>query len=91
MYVHLVVTCHLHLHFGQNDWDLLRSCQSLLGVNLSPEFVNLYIAYVGWGLCLFAGGSGILNSNWHVWQWKEEAMCEIPMCNFKSHFSNKIS
>ena len=37
--------------------------------------------------CLFAGGSGILNSNWHVWQWKEEAMlCEIPMYNFKSHF-----
>ena len=37
--------------------------------------------------CFFAGGSGILNSNWHVWQWKEEAMlCKIPMCNFNSHF-----
>ena len=36
--------------------------------------------------CFFTGGSSILNSNWHVWQWKEEAMCEIPMCNFKSHF-----
>ena len=35
----------------------------------------------------FAGGSGILNSNWHAWQWKEEAMvCEIHMHNFKSHF-----
>ena len=42
-----------------------HSCQPLLGINLSPEFVNLYF---------FAGGSGILNSNWHVWQWKEEAM-----------------
>ena len=35
----------------------------------------------------FAGDSSILNSNQHVQQWKEEAMlCEIPMCNFKSHF-----
>ena len=32
----------------------------------------------------FAGGSGILNSNWHVWQWKEEAM--LHLCNFKPHF-----
>ena len=37
--------------------------------------------------CFFAGGSGILNSNWHVWQWKEEAMLyKIHMHNFKSHF-----
>ena len=35
----------------------------------------------------FTGDSSILNSNQHVQQWKEEAMlCEIPMCNFKSHF-----
>ena len=35
----------------------------------------------------FAGGSGILNSIRHVWQWKEEAMlCEIHMHDFKSHF-----
>ena len=35
----------------------------------------------------FAGGSGIWNSNQHVWQWKEEAMlCEIHMQHdFKSH------
>ena len=37
--------------------------------------------------CYFAGGSGVLNSNWHVWQCKEEAMlCEIGTHNFKSHF-----
>ena len=68
-----------------------HSCQPLSGVNLSPESANLYFPQAGWCLSFFAGGSGILNSNWHVWQWKEEAMCEIPMCNFKSHFSNKIS
>ena len=37
--------------------------------------------------CIFAGGSGILNSDWHVWQRKEEAMlCKIHMHDFKSHF-----
>ena len=37
--------------------------------------------------CFFAGGSGILNSNWHVWQWKKEAMlCEIHTQDFKAHF-----
>ena len=37
--------------------------------------------------CFFAGGSGILNSNWHVWQWKEEAMLsKIHTHDFKSHF-----
>ena len=52
----------------------LHSCQTLLGVNLSSEFVNLYFPYAGQGLFLllsfsfFAGGRGILNSNWHVWQ-----------------------
>ena len=30
-----------------------RSCQPLLGVNLSPEFVNLYFPYADWGLLLF--------------------------------------
>ena len=35
----------------------------------------------------FTGGSSILNSNQHVWQWKEEAMLhEIHMRDFKSHF-----
>ena len=35
----------------------------------------------------FAGGSSILNSNQHMWQWKEEAvLCEIHMRDFKSHF-----
>ena len=65
----------------------IHSCQPLLGVNLSPEFVNLYFPYAGWGLLFFAGGGGILNSSWHVWRWKQEAMlCEIHMCDFKSHF-----
>ena len=52
----------------------LHSCQHLLGVNLSPKFVNLYFPYAGRVFCFFAGTSSILNSNRHVWQWKEEAM-----------------
>ena len=65
----------------------MHSCPPLLGVNLSPEFVNLYFPYAGRIFCFFAGGSGILNSTQHVWQWKEEAMlCKIYMCDFKSHF-----
>ena len=48
--------------------------------------MNLYFPYAGRGLLFFAGGSGILNFNWYMWQWKEEAMgCEIHMHNFKSH------
>ena len=31
----------------------VRSCQPLLGVNISPEFVNLYYPYAGWGLLFF--------------------------------------
>ena len=31
----------------------MRSCQPLLGVNLSPEFVNPYFPYAGQGLLLF--------------------------------------
>ena len=66
---------------------MLHICQPLLGVNLSSEFVNLYFHYAGWVFCLFTGGSGILNSNWHVWQWKEEAMlCKIHTHDFKSLF-----
>ena len=51
-----------------------HSCQHLMGVNLSPKFVNLYFPYAGRVFCFFAGTSSILNSNRHVWQWKEEAM-----------------
>ena len=66
---------------------LTYSCQPLLGVNLSPQFVNLYFPYtVRFCFVFFAGGSGILYSTQHVWQCKEEAMCEIHMHNFKSHF-----
>ena len=31
----------------------MHSCQPLLGVNLSPEFVNLYFPYAGQGLLFF--------------------------------------
>ena len=49
--------------------------------------MNLCFPYAGRGLLFFAGGSGILNSIWHMWQWKEEArLCEIHMHDFKSHF-----
>ena len=66
----------------------LYSCQPLLGVKSSPEFVNLYFPYAGQGLFLFcfAGGSSILISNQHMWQQKEEAMCKIHISDFKSHF-----
>ena len=37
-------------------------------------------------VCFFAGGSGILNSNRHVWQWNETMLCEIHIRDFKSHF-----
>ena len=30
-----------------------HSCQPLLGVNLSPEYVNLYFPYAGQGLLFF--------------------------------------
>ena len=68
-----------------------HSCQPLLGVNLSPEFANLYFPYAGRVFCFFAGGSSILNSNQHVWQWNEEAMlCKIHMHDFKSHFQQDL-
>ena len=38
-----------------------QSCQPLLGVNLSPEFVNLYFPYAGQGLLFF-----------DRWQWHFE-------------------
>ena len=47
----------------------MHSCQPLLGVKLSPEFVNLYFPYTGlFFFSFFAGSSGILNSNQHMWQ-----------------------
>ena len=78
---------HITIYFLENATYQMHSCQPLLGVNLSLEFVNLYFPYAGRGLVFFAGGSSILNSYWHVWQWKEEAMlCEIHTHDFKSHF-----
>ena len=40
--------------------------------------------------CYFAGGSGVLNFNWHMQQWKEKVMCEIHLCNLKSHFRQDV-
>ena len=44
-------------HISQVGWGVVvvlriilhHSCQPLVGVNLSPEFVNLYFLYAGWG------------------------------------------
>ena len=80
---------HTHTHTCAHACThTCHSCQPLLGVNLSPEFVNLYFPYAGQVLSFFfAGGSGIFNSNWHMWQWKEEAMlCKVHMRYFRSHF-----
>ena len=41
------------MHYNDNVKMILHGCQPLLGVNLSPEFVNLYFPYVGWGLLFF--------------------------------------
>ena len=80
MHTHTHAHTHTHTH---------HSCQPLLGVNLSPEFVNLYFPYAGQVFCFFAGNSSILNSIRHVWQWKEEALLrQICMHNFKSHFQS---
>ena len=40
--------------------------------------------------CYFAGGSGVLNFNWHMQQWKEKVMCEIHLCNLKFHFRQDV-
>ena len=54
--------------------SVFHSCQPLLGLNLSPVFVNCISLMHARVFCFFAGGGGILNSNQHVRQWKEEAM-----------------
>ena len=40
----------LHQTNAMFNQRLEHSCQSLLGVNISPEFVNLYFPYAGKGL-----------------------------------------
>ena len=45
--------CHYLLCLVGNGHMPLHSCQPLLGINLSPEFVNLYFCYAGWGLLFF--------------------------------------
>ena len=39
---------------------VMHSCQPLLGVNLSPEFVNLYFPHAGQGLLLFQSNRHVL-------------------------------
>ena len=76
-----------HCTSNSSIYMIIHSCLPLLRVNLGPEFVNLCIPYAGQGLLFLAGGSSILTSKCHVWQWKERAMlCEIHMRDFKSHF-----
>ena len=62
------------------DWshgiqaNQMHSCQPLLGVNLSPVFVNLYFPYAGRGLLFFCWWQQHFKFYRHMWQWKEEAM-----------------
>ena len=52
-YKDLFVEFDLPIFWRKSSWCLLlvqHSCQPLLGVNLSPEFVNLYFPYAGQGL-----------------------------------------
>ena len=60
-------------------------CQPLLGVNV--QSLGTCISLMQAGVFHFLAGSrGILNSKRHMWQRKEEALCEIHMRNFKPHF-----
>ena len=84
--LYMLLVYSLYFSF-QTEISVWHSCQPLLGVNLSLEFVDLHFPCAGRGLVFFAGGSGTLNSNWHMWQWKEEAMlCEIHIHDFRSYF-----
>ena len=49
--VELFQTVHIFIQVTENSQ--IHSCQPLLGVNLSPEFVNLYLPYAGRGLLSF--------------------------------------
>ena len=57
--VHEVAATHLYsgswvaVRVSWHSDTLYHSCQPLLGVNLSPEFVNLYFPYAGRGLLFF--------------------------------------
>ena len=53
------------LFFDQVE-ALLHSCQLLLGVNLSPVFVNQYFPYAGRGLLLFC---------WWQWYFEFQPAC----------------
>ena len=65
--------CHWSYSSGKPWVTLRHSCQLHLGVNLSPEFCEPVFP-LRWLGSFFppAGGSDILNSDWHMWQWKEE-------------------
>ena len=47
------VTLTLNTGMHKTFWLIMHSCQPLLGVNLIPEFVNLYFLYAGRGLFVF--------------------------------------
>ena len=70
---------------------LLHSCQPLLGVNLSPEYVNLRFPYAGQGLLFFAGGNSILNSNSMCGSRRKKQCCAKYTHDFKSHFQQDFS
>ena len=64
-----------------------HSCQPLLRVNLSPEFVNLYFPYAGQGLLLFRWWQQRFEFQLvHVAEEGKSSMCKIHMCSLKSHF-----
>ena len=82
---------HVHLVWDYK-WEMMFiRCWVYIAVNPFWEYTLVQslwtcISLMQTGVfCFFAGGSDILNFNWHVWQWKEEAMlCEIHMHDFKS-------
>ena len=61
--------CHPKLHLTPT----CHSCQPLLGVNLSPVFVNLSFPYAGQGLLFFRWWQRHFEFQWHAWQWNEKA------------------
>ena len=69
-----------------DTFDVIHSCQPLLGVNLSPEFVNLYFPYAGWGLLFFRWWQRHFEFQPAHVAVEEAMLCETHMHDFKSHF-----
>ena len=84
---HVSTSCLFASIFGSGK-SFVCSCQPLLGVNLSPEFVTVYFPYAGWGLSFFLLVAAAF--------WIPTSMCgsgrnkqccaKIRMHNLKSHF-----